>query len=80
MAIAPHASARATDHLAVDAHGHADGEAAHAAREHGGVVGLDEEVQVIGLNGVVDDAKPIAACLADRLANEAMEAVDAKAR
>ena len=44
------------------------------------VSGLDDDVEVIGLHRVVDDAKVIAVRRADGLADEAMQAVAAKAR
>src|SRR5207249_52743 len=68
IAVGPYAPASASDggvEKAIRAHG----EALHAAREGVVVVGLDDEMEVIVLDGELDDAKVLPA----RSANRALE-------
>jgi hypothetical protein len=81
VAVAPDVAAFACEQ-AVHAERDADREAAHAVRELGVVVGLDDDVEVIGLDRIVDDAEAVAARAAgvlDRAAQHAMESLASKA-
>jgi hypothetical protein len=60
MAVAPDPPALAGEE-AVHTEGDADREAAHSVRELGVVIGLDDDVKVVCLDRVVDDAKAVAA-------------------
>ena len=66
VAIAPHTPAAAAERGVEEAIG-AHGEALHAARERIAVVGLDDEMQVIVLDGELDDAKVVATRPANRV-------------
>jgi hypothetical protein len=65
VAVAPYPSPLAVEYAPIEAHRDPDGEAAHAARERRGGVGLDEQVDVIGLHRVVRDPKSVATGIAN---------------
>lgn len=58
-------------HARVDRAGETNCEPLHAPRDSGGVVALDDEVDVVVLDGEVDDAKCRLGCFADRLRDHA---------
>ena len=63
--IAPYAAGASPEDATVDAHRDSNCEAPHPVGEGRGIVGLDDDVDMIGLHRIVRDAKSLAPRVAD---------------